>query len=71
MKFSCVCERQHFRERSWGLYHYVYPGTSFWWEFGAEETVKIASEGENTALHAKFGKEILVLLVVARILCRL
>lgn len=53
------------------MYHYVYPGTSFWWEFGAEETVKIASEGENTALHAKFGKESLVLLVVARILCRL
>ena len=42
---------------------------AFGLEFGAEETVQTATEGETTALRAKFGKESLVLLVVAEILC--
>lgn len=67
--FFCVCQRQHFTRRSWGLYSQVGPGTSFWWEFGAEETVKTATESETTALRAKLGNESLVLLVVAETLC--
>lgn len=55
----CVCQRQHFTQRRWAFYPHAYSGISFWWKFGAEGTIQTTTQGETTALQAKFGKEIL------------